>query len=174
MIYRTFITNSIIDLSIHSEEVSFSSLYRNSLGSHKRSFVPDLVPSLLDLSLIPVEDLRVAIIPLFYDMLQCEYRTPRSVHATEPQPMAMATVTRRDLHEHRRIHGTVAEFETTMVKSLDVYIEGGRGDADYVRLFEQLMQERCHQNVQLKDEGFRLVDSFVSTSFSAFNNLFIF
>lgn len=48
-----------------------------------------------------------------------------------------------------------------MIKSLDVYIEGGRGDAAYVELFEEIMVERCNNNSQMRDKSLRLVDQLV-------------
>lgn len=93
----------------------------NSLGSHKPRFVPDLVACLLDLSLIPVEELRRAIIPIFYDMMQCEYRLIKATHSTES---AGLTTSRRELHEYRTILGKLDDFHHEMMKALDVYIEG--------------------------------------------------
>ncbi|OQV18060.1 Dedicator of cytokinesis protein 1 [Hypsibius exemplaris] len=130
----------------------------NSLGSHKRNFVPDLVASLLDMSLIPVEELRMAIIPIFFDMMQCEFRLTKSVHSTEPQQM---TAGRRLQDEYWIIQGKFAAFETNMIKSLDVFIEGGRGDSDYAVLFEEIMKERCNNNSQMRELSLRFVDQLV-------------
>ena len=57
--------------------------------------------------------------------------------------------------------GKLQAFELHMIKSLDVYIEGGRGDATYVEIFEEIMVERCNNNSQMRDKSLRLVDQLV-------------
>lgn len=82
----------------------------NSLGNHKRKFVPDLLASLLDMSLIPVPEVRRDTILIFVDMMQSEFRFPKnSSHAAD------GTMT---------VHGRLVIFEDAMIKHLDVYIEG--------------------------------------------------
>ena len=57
--------------------------------------------------------------------------------------------------------GKLQAFELHMIKSLDVYIEGGRGDDAYVEIFEEIMVERCNNNSQMRDKSLRLVDQLV-------------
>lgn len=42
------------------------------LGSHKICFIPGMVGPILEMTLIPEEELRRATIPIFFDMITCE------------------------------------------------------------------------------------------------------
>lgn len=41
-------------------------------GSHKICFIPGMVGPILEMTLIPEEELRRATIPIFFDMITCE------------------------------------------------------------------------------------------------------
>lgn len=43
------------------------------LGEHKIIFVPQMVGPLLEMSMIPETELRKSTIPIFFDMMQCEF-----------------------------------------------------------------------------------------------------
>ena len=45
-------------------------------GQHKISFVPSLVGPFLEMTLVPDPELRAMTIPLFFDMMQCEFYSP--------------------------------------------------------------------------------------------------
>ena len=47
------------------------------LGQHKIHFVPAMVGPFLEMTLLPETELRKATIPIFFDMMQCEYYSPR-------------------------------------------------------------------------------------------------
>lgn len=47
------------------------------LGLHKILFVPSLVGPILEMTLIPEAALRTATIPIFFDMMQCEFYSSR-------------------------------------------------------------------------------------------------
>ncbi|KAJ8362384.1 hypothetical protein AAFF_G00376120 [Aldrovandia affinis] len=40
---------------------------------HKMMFIPSMVGPILEATLVPEPDLRKAIIPIFFDMMQCEH-----------------------------------------------------------------------------------------------------
>ena len=42
------------------------------LGPHKRHFIPAMVGPFLQVTLVPEEELRQAVLPIFFDMMQCE------------------------------------------------------------------------------------------------------
>jgi hypothetical protein len=44
-----------------------------SLGSHKIQFIPGLVGLFLEMTMIPEVELRKKTIPIFFDMMQCEF-----------------------------------------------------------------------------------------------------
>ncbi len=51
-------------------------------GQHKISFIPEMVGPILEMTLIPETELRKATIPIFFDMMQCEFTiTPPVGHS---------------------------------------------------------------------------------------------
>lgn len=45
---------------------------------HSKSFVPDLVGPILEMGLIPENELRTNAIHIFFEMMKCEYFSPRA------------------------------------------------------------------------------------------------
>uniref|UniRef100_A0A4W6ENN2 Dedicator of cytokinesis 2 n=1 Tax=Lates calcarifer TaxID=8187 RepID=A0A4W6ENN2_LATCA len=76
------------------------------LGSHKICFIPGMVGPILEMTLIPEEELRRATIPIFFDMITCE-------------------------HAHS---GNFHKFENEIILKLDHEVEGGGGDERYMQL----------------------------------------
>lgn len=91
------------------------------LGEHKPQFVPQLVGSILEMSLIPEIELRKATIPIFFDMMQCEYYTSKYMIES------YGDTKRNNLH----YKGNFNEFENVMIEKLDLMVEGGKGDQEY-------------------------------------------
>ncbi|XP_069043692.1 dedicator of cytokinesis protein 2-like isoform X2 [Lepisosteus oculatus] len=85
----------------------------NRLGQHKMAFIPDLVGPLLEVTLVPEPELQRLTLPLFYDMMLCEYN----------------------------IRGNFNTFEDEIIKKLDSEVEGGRGDQQYKLLFQKTLLE---------------------------------
>ena len=48
------------------------------LGQQKIRFVPEMVGPFLEMTLIPETELRKETIPIFFDMMQCEYYSCRT------------------------------------------------------------------------------------------------
>lgn len=46
-----------------------------SLGHHKIEFIPGMVGPILEMTLVPELELRKSTIPIFFDMMLCEYHT---------------------------------------------------------------------------------------------------
>lgn len=46
-------------------------------GQYKIQFVPGLVGPFLEMTLIPETELRKATVPIFFDMMQCEFYSSR-------------------------------------------------------------------------------------------------
>uniref|UniRef100_A0A8D3C682 Dedicator of cytokinesis 2 n=1 Tax=Scophthalmus maximus TaxID=52904 RepID=A0A8D3C682_SCOMX len=80
------------------------------LGSHKICFIPGMVGPILEMTLIPEEELRRATIPIFFDMITCE-------------------------HAHS---GNFQKFEDEIILKLDHEVEGGGGDERYMQLLETM------------------------------------
>lgn len=115
----------------HETAYQIRSMWMN-LGEHKTHFVPQLVGSILEMSLIPEIELRKATIPIFFDMMQCEYYT--SKYMIE----GYGDTKRNNLH----YKGHFNEFEKEMIEKLDLIVEGGRGDQEY--------KGNVHENLQIK------------------------
>eukprot|EP00061_Rhincodon_typus_P005871 g25903.t1 len=49
-------------------------------GPHKIKFIPGMVGPILEMTLVPEPELRRATIPIFFDMMQCEYSVNYSFH----------------------------------------------------------------------------------------------
>ncbi|KAM6953621.1 dedicator of cytokinesis 2 [Aplochiton taeniatus] len=94
------------------------------LGCHKICFIPGMVGPILEMTLIPEEELRRATIPIFFDMMQCE-------------------------HTHS---GKFEKFENEIILKLDHEVEGGGGDERYMLLLESILLECAAQQPLLKQE----------------------
>ncbi|XP_078509500.1 dedicator of cytokinesis protein 2 isoform X2 [Lissotriton helveticus] len=80
------------------------------LGQNKINFIPGMVGPILEMTLIPEMELRKATIPIFFDMMLCEYSK----------------------------YGDFKKFENEIILKLDHEVEGGRGDEQYMQLFESI------------------------------------
>lgn len=47
-------------------------------GQYKVQFVPGLVGAILEMTLVPESELRRATIPIFFDMMQCEFYSSKN------------------------------------------------------------------------------------------------
>uniref|UniRef100_A0A8B9CUW4 Dedicator of cytokinesis 2 n=1 Tax=Anser brachyrhynchus TaxID=132585 RepID=A0A8B9CUW4_9AVES len=83
------------------------------LGQNKICFIPGMVGPILEMTLIPEVELRKATIPIFFDMMLCEYQRT----------------------------GEFKKFENEIILKLDHEVEGGRGDEHYMQLFEIKLYE---------------------------------
>uniref|UniRef100_A0A8D2PYM4 Dedicator of cytokinesis 2 n=1 Tax=Zosterops lateralis melanops TaxID=1220523 RepID=A0A8D2PYM4_ZOSLA len=86
------------------------------LGQNKICFIPGMVGPILEMTLIPEVELRKATIPIFFDMMLCEYQRT----------------------------GEFKKFENEIILKLDHEVEGGRGDEHYMQLFDLI--EHCLQH----------------------------
>uniref|UniRef100_A0A8C0L5J9 Dedicator of cytokinesis 1 n=1 Tax=Canis lupus dingo TaxID=286419 RepID=A0A8C0L5J9_CANLU len=95
------------------------------LGQHKIKFIPEMVGPILEMTLIPETELRKATIPIFFDMMQCEFHSTRSFQM----------------------------FENEIITKLDHEVEGGRGDEQYKVLFDKILLEHCRKHKYLAKTG---------------------
>uniref|UniRef100_A0A4W6FC61 Dedicator of cytokinesis 1 n=1 Tax=Lates calcarifer TaxID=8187 RepID=A0A4W6FC61_LATCA len=84
------------------------------LGPHKIKFIPEMVGPILEMTLVPEIELRKATIPIFFDMMQCEFHFTCSFQ----------------------------RFENEIITKLDHEVEGGRGDEQYKVLFQKITWPR--------------------------------
>ncbi|XP_072524020.1 dedicator of cytokinesis protein 1 [Salminus brasiliensis] len=95
------------------------------LGPHKIKFIPEMVGPILEMTLVPEIELRKATIPIFFDMMQCEFHFTRSFQ----------------------------RFENEIITKLDHEVEGGRGDEQYKILFQKILLEHCRKHKYLAKSG---------------------
>ncbi|XP_036078774.1 dedicator of cytokinesis protein 1 isoform X3 [Rousettus aegyptiacus] len=95
------------------------------LGQHKIKFIPEMVGPMLEMTLLPETELRKATIPIFFDMMQCEFHSTRSFQM----------------------------FENEIITKLDHEVEGGRGDEQYRVLFDKILLEHCRKHKYLAKTG---------------------
>ncbi|XP_043939090.1 dedicator of cytokinesis protein 5 [Protopterus annectens] len=101
------------------------------LGPHKIKFIPSMVGPILEVTLVPEPELRKATIPIFFDMMQCEFNFMRN--------------------------GTFHMFENELITKLDQEVEGGRGDEQYKVLLEKILLEHCRKHMYLSGPGEKFV-----------------
>ncbi|XP_061643352.1 dedicator of cytokinesis protein 2-like isoform X3 [Phyllopteryx taeniolatus] len=94
------------------------------LGSHKICFIPGMVGPILEMTLIPEEELRRATIPIFFDMITCE-------------------------HGH---FGNFNKFENEIILKLDHEVEGGGGDERYMHLLESILLDCAAEKPTLRPQ----------------------
>ncbi|KAF7228204.1 dedicator of cytokinesis protein 2 [Nothobranchius furzeri] len=94
------------------------------LGSHKICFIPGMVGPILEMTLIPEEELRRATIPIFFDMISCEHKQFGNFH----------------------------KFENEIILKLDHEVEGGGGDERYMQLLETILLDCAAEKVTLKPQ----------------------
>jgi dedicator of cytokinesis protein 1 len=99
------------------------------------------------MTLIPESELRKATIPIFFDMMQCEFYSSRFESESYGD-------TKRD---SSHVKGNFNEFENEMIAKLDILVEGGKGDDDYRNLFHDIMIDHCSQHASMKEMGIKFV-----------------
>jgi dedicator of cytokinesis protein 1 len=119
-------------------EMSFEirSLWFN-LGQHKIEFIPEIVGPILQMTLIPENELRKRTIPIFFDMMQCEF-------------MSLIPGTRN----HKR---NFLKFEQEMIFRLDRLITDSHGDEHYQEMFYEIIKGLCDAHTTMRDCGLQFV-----------------
>ncbi|XP_076266832.1 dedicator of cytokinesis protein myoblast city isoform X3 [Rhynchophorus ferrugineus] len=142
---RTRIVNQYSDMR---REMGFEirSMWFN-LGTHKVHFVPSLVGLILEMTLIPEPELRKVTIPMFFDMMQCEFYSSRLEEESFGDTKRNSSNTKANFDD----------FENEMIVKLDALFEGGRGDVEYKRLFYDIMIDLCEKHTSMKEEGVKFV-----------------
>ncbi|XP_064304760.1 dedicator of cytokinesis protein 2-like [Phalacrocorax carbo] len=95
------------------------------LGHRKIEFIPGMVGPILEMTLVPELELRKSTIPIFFDMMLCEYQLTKSF----------------------------SRFEDELLRKLDSEVEGGRGDEQYKQLFESILLSCCRRHPELAKPG---------------------
>ncbi|RXG50805.1 Dedicator of cytokinesis protein 1 [Armadillidium vulgare] len=127
-----------------------------SLGQHKIRFIVrsgngySLIGPFLEMTMIPEFDVRRSTIPIFFDMMQCEFYSLKDKNHSGPPGMAKG---------EEKIKAKFDEFERDMLENLDHLIEGGCADDHYREVFIQLMKSLCKEHTIMSVPGMHFVDT---------------
>ncbi|XP_069941837.1 dedicator of cytokinesis protein 1 isoform X2 [Cherax quadricarinatus] len=125
-----------------------------SLGQHKIRFVAGsdsklcMVGPFLKMTMLPDVELRRATIPIFFDMMQCEFYSLRDQGKDLPPDMA---------RNNQKIKGKFNEFENEMLEKLDQLVESGHGDEHYREVFQNMIGALCEGHHTMQESGHKLV-----------------
>ncbi|GFO40503.1 dedicator of cytokinesis protein 3-like, partial [Plakobranchus ocellatus] len=103
----------------------------NHLGPNKESMMLDMIGPFLKVTMIPQAELRKATIPIFFDIIECEFQIKNHL---------------------RRVEGR-------MIQELDSLVIDHHGDAEYKNLFCKVLLDKVQAEPQLQEEGKRFVFS---------------
>lgn len=102
---------------------------------------------ILEMTLIPEPELRRATIPIFFDMMQCEF------YSSKFEIESYGDTKRDSSH----IKASFSDFENEMIVKLDALFEGGKGDLEYKSMFYDIMIDLCKQHTTMHEEGIKFV-----------------
>ncbi|CAG0915482.1 unnamed protein product [Notodromas monacha] len=125
-----------------------------SLEMQKIRFIPRIVKDFLEMTLVPDPELRRETLPIFFDMMLCEFCSPPPPGETEKIP----------------IRGSFREFHDEVIAQLDCLVEGGKGDDHYKHSFKEILGDLCAKHQDLKKTG----TAFVETVSSLMEKLLMF
>uniref|UniRef100_A0A4W5R9M8 DOCKER domain-containing protein n=1 Tax=Hucho hucho TaxID=62062 RepID=A0A4W5R9M8_9TELE len=80
------------------------------LGGNKICFIPGMVGPILEMTLIPEEELRRATIPIFFDMMQCEHTVSTHFHKNFYKDINREGMYIRYLYKLRDLHLDVENY----------------------------------------------------------------
>ncbi|KAK3780750.1 hypothetical protein RRG08_001856 [Elysia crispata] len=103
----------------------------NHLGPNKQHLMLDMIGPFLRVTMIPQAELRKATIPIFFDIMECEYKIKNHL---------------------RRVEGR-------MIQELDALVIDHNGDAEYKSLFCKVLLDKVEAEPELQEEGKRFVFS---------------
>lgn len=144
---RSFLLNQCGDLRLEMGRLVKKMWF--SLGQQKARFVPEIVGPFLEITLIPHTELRRNSIPVFFDMMQCEYYSS-SLPSESPEQM----VTKHDPSLNR---ANFHLFESELIKKLDILVESGLGDEHFREMFHNIMMSLCENHTAMKKSGIACV-----------------
>ena len=129
------------------------------LGQYKIQFVPSMVGPFLEMTLIPEIELRKATMPIFFDMMQCEFYSPKS----GSHSLHVSSYHTNDSPHNRNADckANFKLFENEMITQLDALIEGGRGDEQFKDLFLEIVGTNCEHHSAMRETGLFFVRTVV-------------
>lgn len=108
------------------------------LGQNKKDFIPSMVGPILEMTLIPEQELRKATIPIFFDMMSFEFND-----------LDITT---------GKIKGNFCQVENELIMKLDALVEGGCGDEEYKEMIYAILSQLCRGHNAIMETGLRFVN----------------
>ncbi|XP_042238025.1 dedicator of cytokinesis protein 1-like isoform X2 [Homarus americanus] len=127
-----------------------------SLGQHKIRFVAatdgrqSMVGPFLKMTMLPDVELRKGTIPIFFDMMQCEFYSSRDQGKDLPPDMA---------RNNQKNKGKFNEFENEMLEKLDQLVESGHGDEHYRQVFQNIIGALYEDHATMREPGRKFVST---------------
>lgn len=96
-------------------------------GSHKICFIPGMVGPILEMTLIPEEELRRATIPIFFDMITCEHAHYGNFHKVESHTHNLCTLlhTGEQKYSQRKHHQQDLKKRNSLLHSQNTHRNAG-------------------------------------------------
>ena len=124
-----------------------------SLGKCKIQFVTPgsgMIGPFLEMTLTPELELRRTTIPIFFDMMQCEFYS--SKFRLEDEFLSGGDTPSSMEKKRSEMKGNFKDFKKEMIIKLDTLIEAGSGDGHYQDSFQKIMMGYCTNHSALKEE----------------------
>ncbi|KAI8745394.1 dedicator of cytokinesis protein 3, partial [Biomphalaria glabrata] len=103
----------------------------NQLGPNKQHLIIEMIGPFLKVTMVRQTDLRKATIPIFFDIIKCEFS----------------------------LKGDLRRVESKMIHELDSLVIEHNGDVEYKEMFTSILLDKVQAEPELKDEGERFVFS---------------
>ncbi|KAI1296790.1 Dedicator of cytokinesis protein 4 [Halotydeus destructor] len=101
------------------------------LGDLKVNFIPSMVPPFLKVTLVPEKELRRATLPIFYDLIDADFRS----------------------------NGSFKQVESTLIDQLDQLVSENKGDDEFKQLFMTILLDKVRiQCPPWLDQGVLLIN----------------
>ncbi|CAL1526646.1 unnamed protein product [Lymnaea stagnalis] len=103
----------------------------NQLGANKHHLTMEMIGPFLKVTMVPQAELRKATIPIFFDIIQCEFK----------------------------LKGDLKRVEGKMIYELDSLVLDHHGDGEYKKLLSSILLDKVQAEPELQEEGKRFVFS---------------
>ncbi|KAG7160013.1 Dedicator of cytokinesis protein 2-like [Homarus americanus] len=126
------------------------------ITQHKIRFVAatdgrqSMVGPFLKMTMLPDVELRKGTIPIFFDMMQCEFYSSRDQGKDLPPDMA---------RNNQKNKGKFNEFENEMLEKLDQLVESGHGDEHYRQVFQNIIGALYEDHATMREPGRKFVST---------------
>ncbi|OAF67254.1 hypothetical protein A3Q56_05005, partial [Intoshia linei] len=111
----------------------------NSIGTHRKELIKDILYLVIKVSMIPVQDVRSAVIPIIFDLMNEEFS--------------------RIVPESNAFKGNFEELEYNMFNHFRILISQGFGQDDYILNFEKIISTLFEKAVgKIREKGLQFIE----------------